>query len=365
MAPSFSRIPVAPLPGISVISGLMCNHADCCALFSNMEDSEEHAISSHDGQVASITCGIYECPDKFGNIKLYRVLDEDGEWQWNQLTTIMTSIDVRLKDDGTNQLQMGPGFVWKSALLEHPSGSLPHHREHFQVPPLPVTGQTSNTGPPPSSRISDKTLQDTQPDYIIPTPPCSQQMTPTSEASESVSRPLEATYSSSSLCSNDITTDNNDGKLLRILATVKETVNQCRICWVSREISRPHLTFRCPTKACSSTEWKEFKLDLKFPRGAVCYFCFAPFGPPFNHTRALSGTRQSPELCEYPDVLKELVYILYYNRSLREKIFSNLGISPPTTLHLYKQYITKMQVGGILGAYEVVNAYLDIRLGVL
>ena len=63
MAPTFSKIPVAPLPGISAISGLMCNHAGCYALFSNLEDSEEHAILAHDGQIAAITCGIYECPD--------------------------------------------------------------------------------------------------------------------------------------------------------------------------------------------------------------------------------------------------------------------------------------------------------------
>ena len=40
MAPTFSKIHVAPLPGIPVISGLVCNHADCFALFSNLDDSE-------------------------------------------------------------------------------------------------------------------------------------------------------------------------------------------------------------------------------------------------------------------------------------------------------------------------------------
>ena len=88
MAPKFFKTPVAPLPGIPVFSGLMCNHAGCYGLSSNLDDSEELAILSHDGQIATITCGIYESSDKSGKIRLYRVLDEDSEWHSNsnQLT---------------------------------------------------------------------------------------------------------------------------------------------------------------------------------------------------------------------------------------------------------------------------------------
>ena len=43
-------------------------------------------------------------------------------------------------------------------------------------------------------------------------------------------------------------------------------------------------------------------------------------------------------------------------------IFSELGVSLPTTLQQYKQYIMKIQVGGIFGAYNVIDAYLNIRL---
>jgi hypothetical protein len=78
-------------------------------------------------------------------------------------------------------------------------------------------------------------------------------------------------------------------------------------------------------------------------------------------TRAPQGTRQTPEFCEYPDVLKELVYILYQDRSLHEKVFGKLGVPPPSTLHRYKWYITREQEGGIFGAYEVVHTYLDVR----
>lgn len=78
MAPSFSKIPVAAISGIPVISGLMCSHADCYALFSNLEDSEEHAVLAHTGNVTAVTCGIYEGRSKSGKIRLYRVIDDDG-----------------------------------------------------------------------------------------------------------------------------------------------------------------------------------------------------------------------------------------------------------------------------------------------
>ena len=216
-----------------------------------------------------------------------------------------------------------------------------------------------------SSLCSNDMTRDTiRANLLIPTPPSSQQMLPISETSKSVSRPLEIAHSSSSLYSNDsdITMDDSDGKLLRILTTLEDMIDRCRVCWVSREVSHPHVTFRCPTKVCSGSEWKSFKSELKFPRGVICYFCFGTFGPPFNHAQAPPGTRQSPEQCEYPDALKELAYILYHDQSLRGKIFSNLGVYPPTTLPQYKQYITKKQVGGILGVYKVIDAYLGIRL---
>lgn len=60
-------------------------------------------------------------------------------------------------------------------------------------------------------------------------------------------------------------------------------------------------------------------------------------------------------------MLKELAYILYQDDPLRRKIFSKLGISEPLTLQLYQRFIGKRQQDGILGAYEVVNAYLEMR----
>jgi len=59
--------------------------------------------------------------------------------------------------------------------------------------------------------------------------------------------------------------------------------------------------------------------------------------------------------------LKELVYILYQNEALRTKIFAKLGVAQPSSLTLYQRFIGKRQHDGILGAYEVVNAYLELR----
>ena len=42
-------------------------------------------------------------------------------------------------------------------------------------------------------------------------------------------------------------------------------------------------------------------------------------------------------------------------------IFSELGVSLSTTLQQYKQYIMKIQVEGIFGAYNVIDSYLNIR----
>lgn len=91
---------------------------------------------------------------------------------------------------------------------------------------------------------------------------------------------------------------------------------------------------------------------LRFPPGVVCYFCLALYVP---------GAQQPPaSLCDYPDVLKELVYTLHQDASWREKIFKQLGRSPPQTLSLYKRH-TKLDEDGVLGAYSIISAYLDIR----
>jgi hypothetical protein len=59
--------------------------------------------------------------------------------------------------------------------------------------------------------------------------------------------------------------------------------------------------------------------------------------------------------------LKELVFILYKDEALRQKIFTKLGTAQPSSLTLYQRFIGKRRGDGILGAYEVVNAYLELK----
>jgi hypothetical protein len=70
-----------------VVSGLICGHAGCLALFSDLEDLKAHAVAAHVGDVTAITCGIYERRLESGELKLYRVLDENGK----QLQTFNTT----------------------------------------------------------------------------------------------------------------------------------------------------------------------------------------------------------------------------------------------------------------------------------
>jgi len=225
-------------------------------------------------------------------------------------------------------------------------------------------------------QTEDKTpsvLQETAPtgDPSVETPPASQPTISTSLSRQSTEPAIDAASSSSLSSSSSSTSfssissgsgDTGDQKLGRILAAVQEIVGECRICWVQRETTKcPHRTFRCPTGICSGNNWGRFKVGLQFQKNVVCYFCLSPYGPPFDHTRAPAGTKQTPDLCEYPDVLKELVYIVYQDEVLREKIFTRLGVARPSSLSLYQRFIGKRRQDGIFGAYEVVNAFLELR----
>jgi hypothetical protein len=192
--------------------------------------------------------------------------------------------------------------------------------------------------------------------------PSPQSTSPDFAARQSLSRQttLTTTASFSSLSSEDIAGAQNNVKLSRILSVVQEIVSDCRICWVSRTISAPHFTFRCSTRTCSGEDWIKFKSSIRFPPGKVCFYCFAPYSAPFNHAQAPTSRRQSPDQCDYPDVLKELTYIIYQDVSLRQRVFAKLGHSMPSNLNEYKRFITK-ESEGIFGVYEVIFAYIDVR----
>jgi hypothetical protein len=184
--------------------------------------------------------------------------------------------------------------------------------------------------------------------------------------SQSLSRypTLSSTSSTSSISSFSLDGNENQGngelKLTRILSVVREVNNKCRICWVNRTRTSTHPTYRCISPASRKGGWELFKKGLLFEAGQVCFFCLAPYCPPFNHAQPSPGTPRSHKLCQYRDVLKELVYILYENQPLRQKIFARLGDTMPSSLGRYQQYISEKK-GGIFGAYNVINAYLDIR----
>ena len=169
-------------------------------------------------------------------------------------------------------------------------------------------------------------------------------------------RSTESIFSSSSSIR-----DNRD-KLSRILLQyVTSPVDAACAGFMGVDV-RPHRTFKRPKKICSGREWQIFKTSLQFPKNTVCYFCLSPYAPPFDHPQPPPGTEKNrADLCEYPDVLKELVYILYQDQFRRKKIFTKLGVSPPPTLYLYQRFIGKSKKDGILGAYEVVNAYLELQ----
>ena len=198
---------------------------------------------------------------------------------------------------------------------------------------------------------------------LVPSPPGTQLTAPDFAARQSLSRQttLTTTASFSSLSSEDVAGMQNNVKLSRILSVTQEIVFECRICWVSRTKSAPHKTYRCSEGTCSGEDWVRFKSSIPFPLGKVCFFCFAPFSDPFNHRRAPTGSRQSPAECDYPDVLKELTYIIYQDASLRQSVFAKLKCSTPSSLNEFKQFITGRQSGGILGVYEVIFAYIGIR----
>lgn len=198
---------------------------------------------------------------------------------------------------------------------------------------------------------------------LTPSPPGTQLTSPDFAARQSLSREstLTTTASFSSLDSEDTDDIQNEVKLSCVLSVAKEAVSECRICWVSRTRSAPHSTFRCRTRICSGGDWGRFKSMVRFPRGKVCFFCFAPFGAPFNHAQAPVNGQQSPKECLYPDVLKELAYVIYRDESVRQSVFDKLGHSMPSNLNEYVQFITARQSGGIFGVFEVIFAYAGVR----
>ena len=59
--------------------------------------------------------------------------------------------------------------------------------------------------------------------------------------------------------------------------------------------------------------------------------------------------------------MKELAYIIYDDEGVRRAVFGRLGRPAPLTVDTYKLYISRRVAGGLLGVYEVLNAYINVR----
>lgn len=147
----------------------------------------------------------------------------------------------------------------------------------------------------------------------------------------------------------------------RILRLAKELDGQCRVCWVNGKVGRMHYTYRCDSGVCSSSGWKMFKAKATFPPGMACFLCFGMYGPPFNHEVPPTGSKYKGDLCDYPDILKELSYIIFHSEPHRNIVFARLGHATPPTVVSYWRFIGKRRPSGLLGVYEVLSAYLDLK----
>ena len=85
------------------------------------------------------------------------------------------------------------------------------------------------------------------------------------------------------------------------------------------------------------------------PKNVVRYFCLSQYGPPFDHIRASAGTQRSLELCEYSDVLKELVYILYQDRNSGKRYLGESSWLSNPVCHYIKDSLAKEDMGEPLG----------------
>jgi carbonic anhydrase len=76
MTPPLQKPPVTPIPGLPVLAGLICGHANCGAVFSDLDDFNSHAQQSHAGTVLTKTCALQELEDASGKVELVLVVDE-------------------------------------------------------------------------------------------------------------------------------------------------------------------------------------------------------------------------------------------------------------------------------------------------
>jgi hypothetical protein len=319
-------------------------------------------------------------------------LEEEHPWKTAIQSTAITKSAVAA-DNSKKSHTIGDRF----ALLQTefvPASSLPRDSDNspprcYMLPSTPTPAHAHK----PSSNVRSWTLaapSTRQGDlFFTSTPPSTQPRLSNPKATRTLSRQLtdssvenissfsltpspSLSLSSSSTPSSHFSSPavlirsndsgyNEQEALGRIHEALFDMIGECRICWVNRTFIHPHTTYHCSEKMLSNRDWEKFKSNLRFPDGVLCYFCLVPYGSPFYHQRAPEGSKQSPKMCEYPDALKELVYIIYENRTLRQKVFAKLGIPEPSCLYRYKQCVTAADEGQLPAVYKIIDAYLRIR----
>lgn len=165
----------------------------------------------------------------------------------------------------------------------------------------------------------------------------------------------------SASASRDTLAKDVEATLQRIAHLAKELDGQCSVCWVNGEVQRAHHPGSCDSRVCTGNGWRSFKAKINFPSGLICPLCLALYGPPFNHRKPLPGSRYIGEFCDYTDILKKLAYTVYRKQEIRKAIFDKLGHSTPSTVASYRRFVGKKSAGGLLGVYQVLDAYLDLR----
>lgn len=66
-------------------------------------------------------------------------------------------------------------------------------------------------------------------------------------------------------------------------------------------------------------------------------------------------------MCKFPDVLKELAWIVFQDKEALRAIFCILHRSVPVNVDSYKRYLGQCNENGVLGVYEVLHAYTVVR----
>ena len=114
-----------------------------------------------------------------------------------------------------------------------------------------------------------------------------------------------------------------DAVMQRILHLAEELDGQCRTCWVNGDVGRMHYTYQCNTGICSGNGWKMFKAKTTFPRAGVLPV-FWHVRPSFQPRGPSARFDVQGRTMRYPDILKELVYIIFHSEERRNAVFAKL-----------------------------------------